>query len=601
MGAGSCGKGGVITDGRLQGHRDRGGHPGNIGVAGFGGHVPGGSTAMNPVFGGDFQFHAVKPTRGTFLGIFRIRRGCLLDKYSVVDTTLGSGYFGYTKLVVSRFSGVKYVVKSFVKADWSSRDRMWMLINETQIYLRLDHPHIAKLIEVWEDSSNVHLVMEYCAGGLLYDRLCTKKRFSEDEARTLVTQMLSVLLYLHSHHIIHRDIKVDNWLFESTSTNSRIKCIDFGFSKIWPTSKSIHATCGTLAYTSPDKLLGSYGDASDMWSLGVVVYMLLVGYPPFHGDEEAIFTSILDASYSVTGSRWQDVSPNATNFVCKLLEKDPTKRLSAREAFYHPWITRANDVVSAKAVPNSPARCLSASVVESLRRYPSQARLQRIVFTLMAFALTTSELDPEVFDAFWILDPSKEGRIRFGDLLAALQSTPDGISTVEAQHIFKSLDPSRRKEISFSEFAAVLVASHIDMYECLIREIFLKLDVQSTGYLSYPGVVSLFRDELPMTYISRMFAEVDNNGDSLIDYIEFKQLIARDAPEMLRKNAVTKGKLSLATHSGKTSDFKESSDQSNFVASSDEFLSDDISNANGDKDSSLSAKDVRLLGSSPAP
>ncbi|XP_055388730.1 myosin light chain kinase A-like, partial [Condylostylus longicornis] len=268
------------------------------------------------------QGQILKPMKGSRLGSARIRRGNIFDFYSFESKILGTGFSGPVRLAVDRKSGRKYAVKPFSKTG-ANKDKVNMLRNEASIYLRLDHPNIARLVEIWEGAHQVHLIMEYCSGrivdfsvfkkenfsfpsgGELYERLCARKVYSESAARHTANQMFSAICYLHGHKVVHRDLKLENWLYDTTSENSSLKLIDFGFAKIWDPKqpKRMHATCGTLAYVSPDTLLGGYTSACDLWSLGVIVYTLLVGYPPFYGAEEEMFSRILEAQYSLSGSR----------------------------------------------------------------------------------------------------------------------------------------------------------------------------------------------------------------------------------------------------------------------------------------------------------
>eukprot|EP00920_Eleutheroschizon_duboscqi_P034928 GHVT01084070.1.p1 GENE.GHVT01084070.1~~GHVT01084070.1.p1 ORF type:complete len:294 (+),score=6.07 GHVT01084070.1:337-1218(+) len=251
--------------------------------------------------------------------------GDIAKMYTFEGKVLGTGFSGPVRLAVQHGSGRKYAVKPFHKLSFSA-EQLDMLRNEAQIYLMLDHPNVARLIEVWEDDSHVFLVMEHCSGGELYDRLCSRTMYTESHSRSVTLQMLSAVQYLHAHNIVHRDLKLENWLYVTSDDSAHLKLIDFGFSKIWDPSSStrMQAACGTVAYVSPDTLRGGYTNACDMWSLGVIVYMLLVGYPPFGaGDEQEIIRRIMYAKYDMAHRRWKNISDNAKNFVRRLLVADP--------------------------------------------------------------------------------------------------------------------------------------------------------------------------------------------------------------------------------------------------------------------------------------
>jgi calcium-dependent protein kinase len=218
------------------------------------------------------------------------------------DKILGSGYSGPVRIGKNRRNGKLYAIKSFNKNSLQGK-RVEFLKNEIEIYLMLDHPNIARLRDVYEDSSFVYIVMELCSGKELYYRLVQRKVFTERDAADTTYQMLLAVQYLHANKVVHRDLKLENFLYENESAEAKLKLIDFGFSKIWvdPTSR-MHQMCGSVAYVAPEVLNGSYTDKCDLWSLGVIVFMLLSGQPPFFGNEDRMLAKIEKGQYYVSNS-----------------------------------------------------------------------------------------------------------------------------------------------------------------------------------------------------------------------------------------------------------------------------------------------------------
>uniref|UniRef100_A0A0G4HV92 non-specific serine/threonine protein kinase n=1 Tax=Chromera velia CCMP2878 TaxID=1169474 RepID=A0A0G4HV92_9ALVE len=244
-------------------------------------------------------------TAPTIARTSRIQYKNIHEQYEFDKKVLGTGFSGPVKLAVDKQTGRKVAVKPFIKAG-AKRDRVILLKNEAEIYLSIDHPNIAKLLEIYEDDEAVYLVMEYCSGRELYSRLVEKKQYTEYIAAETTKQMLDALAYLHSHNIVHRDLKLENWLYESEGEDAPLKLIDFGFSKVWnPTmSRKMHLTCGSIHYVSPDTLSRSYTNKCDLWSLGVLVYMLLVGYQPFWGaNDDELIEKICRGEYSLESLR----------------------------------------------------------------------------------------------------------------------------------------------------------------------------------------------------------------------------------------------------------------------------------------------------------
>lgn len=266
----------------------------------------------------------------------------LSKDYQVDGRILGQGLCGDVLLLHNKEDGRKYAMKTIRKGH--------LLVMcpkmpaEVEIHLGLDHPNIVRFHSVYEAHSKLCLLMECCEGGELY--ACLQKRgvFPDTDAATATRQMLAAVGYLHSLKVVHRDLKLENFLLEREDNGSRLKLIDFGFAKVWDpaTSAPMTTPCGSLTYVSPDVLGGKgYTNKCDLWSLSVIVWMLLVGYPPFHGDEKKVMAKIKacepDWSHQ---SRWKRVRDEALSFVKQLMEKDPQRRLSAQEAAHHPWLAR---------------------------------------------------------------------------------------------------------------------------------------------------------------------------------------------------------------------------------------------------------------------
>lgn len=488
------------------------------------------------------QSQILKPTKGARMASARIRRGDILEWYSFESKLLGTGFSGPVRLGVSKRSGRKYAVKPFSKIG-ANKDKVNMLRNEASVYLRLDHPHIARLIEIWESPQYVYIVMEYCSGGELFDRLCARKVYSESAARHVTLQMFSAISYLHNSKIVHRDLKLENFLYENSEHNSNLKLIDFGFAKIWDSkhSKRMHATCGTLAYVSPDTLLGSYTNTCDIWSLGVIVYMLLVGYPPFYGTEEDMFSRILDAQYSLLGPRWDRVSPLAKQFIRRLLVKDGTKRMTAQEALQHPWL----------AYEEPPqVLTLGPTVVESLRRFAQRNKFQRAALTLIAYSMTSSQVE-DIRHTFLCLDRSKEGTIRSDELEKILHEELPEITTDEVKKIFKALAgvAGENDRIHFNDFLAAMLTYRLPIDEELLRQCFLKFDAECCGFISFQNVSdTLGDDRYTEAKLRRMFAEADEDENGLIDYEEFSRLVIADNEEDIQTFFAPQIQSHIATH-----------------------------------------------------
>jgi len=270
--------------------------------------------------------------------VHRARGGRRLgDDYDVDRTVLGRGLCGRVVLAYGRADGRKYAVKSLTKRG-AQPDQLQQMAVEVGIHLALDHPNVARLHGAFESEHEVELVMECCQGGELFQRLTETGVFPDAEATEATRQMLRATDHLHSLSVVHRDLKPENFLYKRKEMDGKdfcLKLIDFGFATVWDDPKQpMTVPCGSIPYISPDVLSeGGYTDKCDLWSLGIIVWLLLVGYTPFVGDGRTALARIRTGAPDWRcRNRWDVVAEDAVNFVKKLLDKDPERRLSAREA-----------------------------------------------------------------------------------------------------------------------------------------------------------------------------------------------------------------------------------------------------------------------------
>ncbi|XP_039221256.1 calcium/calmodulin-dependent protein kinase type IV isoform X4 [Crotalus tigris] len=213
---------------------------------------------------------------------------------------------------------------------------------EIGVLLRLSHPNIIKLKEIYETPTEISLVLELVTGGELFDRIVEKGYYSERDAADAVKQILEAVAYLHANGIVHRDLKPENLLYATPAPDAPLKIADFGLSKIVADHVTMKTVCGTPGYCAPEILRGcAYGSEVDMWSIGIITYILLCGFEPFYDErgDQYMFKRILNCEYDFVSPWWDDVSLNAKDLVRKLIVLDPKKRLTTFQALQHPWVT----------------------------------------------------------------------------------------------------------------------------------------------------------------------------------------------------------------------------------------------------------------------
>ncbi|XP_012277318.1 calcium/calmodulin-dependent protein kinase type 1-like isoform X2 [Orussus abietinus] len=260
------------------------------------------------------------------------------DKY-VLKELLGTGAFSEVRLAESKEKpGQMFAVKIIDKKALKGKEDS--LENEIKVLRRLTHPNIVQLLETFEDKHKVYLVMELVTGGELFDRIVEKGSYTEKDASGLIRQVLEAVDYMHEQGVVHRDLKPENLLYYSQDEDSKIMISDFGLSKM--EDSGIMATaCGTPGYVAPEVLAQKpYGKAVDVWSIGVISYILLCGYPPFYDENDVnLFAQILKGEFEFDSPYWDDISDSAKDFIHKLMCVNVEERYTCKQALAHPWIS----------------------------------------------------------------------------------------------------------------------------------------------------------------------------------------------------------------------------------------------------------------------
>ncbi|XP_055274762.1 LOW QUALITY PROTEIN: calcium/calmodulin-dependent protein kinase type 1G [Moschus berezovskii] len=259
-----------------------------------------------------------------------------IRKTFIFMEVLGSGAFSEVFLVKQRVTGKLFALKCIKKSP-AFRDSS--LENEIAVLKKIKHENIVTLEDIYESATHYYLVMQLVSGGELFDRILERGVYTEKDASLVIQQVLSAVKYLHENGIVHRDLKPENLLYLTPEENSKIMITDFGLSKM-EQSGVMSTACGTPGYVAPEVLAQKpYSKAVDCWSIGVITYILLCGYPPFYEETESkLFEKIKEGYYEFESPFWDDISESAKDFICHLLEKDPNERYTCEKALRHPWI-----------------------------------------------------------------------------------------------------------------------------------------------------------------------------------------------------------------------------------------------------------------------
>ncbi|KAK9129516.1 hypothetical protein Sjap_010003 [Stephania japonica] len=445
------------------------------------------------------------------------------DRKYAVGKLLGHGQFGYTFVATDKSNGDRVAVKRIDKNKMILPIAVEDVKREVKILQALTgHENVVQFYNAFEDDTYVYIVMELCEGGELLDRILAKKdsRYTEKDAAIIVRQMLKVAAECHLHGLVHRDMKPENFLFKSTKEESPLKATDFGLSDFIKPGRKFTDIVGSAYYVAPEVLKRKSGPESDVWSIGVITYILLCGRRPFWDKtEDGIFKEVLKNKPDFRRKPWPSISNSAKDFIQKLLVKDPRARLTAAQALSHPWVREGGD---ASDIP------VDISVLSNMRQFVKFSRLKQFALRALASTLNEEEL-AELRDQFAAIDVDKSGSISLEEMKQALEKDlPWKMKEPRVHEILQAIDSNTDGFVDFSEFVAAALHVHqmeehdSKKWEARSRAAFEKFDVDKDGFIT--------SEELRMHTglrgsIDPLLEEADIDRDGKISLSEFRRLL----------------------------------------------------------------------------
>ena len=442
--------------------------------------------------------------------------GKLLDSYDVIKQ-LGKG--GYGKVYEIRHKTTKEIraCKQLSKLDIKNLEKFK---REIEILKKLDHPNIIKLYEVFESDRSLYLVMEECKGGVVFDRIIeriqAKQMYSERDAAIIIQQVMSCIQYCHNRDICHRDLKPENLLYlnKGSEKDNRIKVIDFGL------SQNIHklkTKVGTAYYVSPEILKGNYTQLCDVWSAGIILYILLTGDPPFNGESDSIiYNKIMKMNLTFPENKWKYISKEAKDLLKNHMLVPENKRFTAKQVLEHPWFKNASDI---------PLTSLGFTT-NFFIDYIQGSNVKKMALMFIASRLDENEINnlKNVFSAF---DKGKDGQISYEELKQGLiKLKSNRITEQDVYYLFQALDVDRNGKIDYTEFIAGTLQRANYLRNDRLLEAFLNFDKDKRGKISKEELLSAIKGEKSQEKeIEKFIQAVDKNHDGKIDYNEFLALM----------------------------------------------------------------------------
>ncbi|KAH8522056.1 hypothetical protein Peur_040613 [Populus x canadensis] len=438
---------------------------------------------------------------------------------------VGRGQFGVTYLVTHKETKQHLACKSIAKRKLINRDDIEDVLREVQIMHHLTgHRNVVELKGAYEDRHSVNLIMEFCEGGELFDRIITKGHYSERAAANLCRQIVTVVHNCHTMGVIHRDLKPENFLFLSTHEDSPLKATDFGLSVFFKPGDVFKDLVGSAYYVAPEVLRRNYGAEVDIWSAGVILYILLSGVPPFWGEtEQAIFDSILRGHIDFSSDPWPSISSSAKDLVKQMLRADPKERLSAVEVLNHPWMRE--DGASDKP--------LDIAVLTRMKQFRAMNKLKKIALKVIAENLSEEEI-MGLKEMFKSMDTDNNGTITFEELKAGLPKLGTKLSESEVRQLMEAADVDGNGTIDYIEFITATMHMNRMEREDHLYKAFEYFDKDKSGYITMEEL-----EQALMKYnmgdsktIKEIIAEVDTDHDGRINYEEFVAMMRKGNPEL---------------------------------------------------------------------
>ncbi|PIA57901.1 hypothetical protein AQUCO_00500072v1 [Aquilegia coerulea] len=428
---------------------------------------------------------------------------------------LGRGQFGVTYLCTENSTGLAYACKSILKRKLVSKSDKDDIKREVQIMQHLTgQNNIVEFKGAYEDKQSVHLVMELCAGGELFDRIIAKGHYSERAAANMCRAIVNVVHICHFMGVMHRDLKPENFLLSTKDERALLKATDFGLSVFIEEGKVYRDIVGSAYYVAPEVLRRSYGKEMDIWSAGVILYILLSGVPPFWAEtEKGIFDAILEGEIDFKSDPWPAISNSAKDLVRKMLTQDPKKRITSVQVLEHPWI-REDGEASDKPI--------DSAVLSRMKQFRAMNKLKKLALKVIAENLSEEEIKG-LKAMFTNMDTDKSGTITYEELKTGLTRLGSRLSETEVKQLMDAADVDGNGTIDYIEFITATMHRHRLERDEHLYKAFQYFDKDKSGFITRDELETAMKDHGmgDDSTIRDIISEVDTDNDGRINYEEF--------------------------------------------------------------------------------
>ena len=450
---------------------------------------------------------------------------------------LGEGSFAAVYRVQNRITDSIRAMKIINKSSTCSEADDKEILNEINILRTLDHPNILKIFEFYSNKESYSIVTELCSGGELFQEIVDKGPFNEDYSAYVMFQILSAINYCHNMKIIHRDLKPENILIVDRDKHSfpRIKICDFGTSKMFEKGAVQKKLVGSSYYIAPEVLKKNYDEKCDIWSCGVILYILLSARPPFAGDsDKEIMENVSLGKYDLQTSPFDRISRNCKDLIQKLLIMEPKKRITAQDALNHIWFKEHRSKEKFNQIKDESTL---KKLLSNLKAYKRDSIIQE---TALAYLVHNFPQMKDVINAcklFNQIDINGDGKVNKQELLKGLQSKMNSPTLEQdVEQIYKNIDMDNNGYIEYEEFVRAAVSKEKFLSESVLRYAFRYFDKDNSGEITFDEIEEVFKESISdkenvHESLQKIISEVDTNGDGVIDFNEFAFIMKK----MLKK------------------------------------------------------------------
>ncbi|CAG9313378.1 unnamed protein product [Blepharisma stoltei] len=454
-------------------------------------------------------------TKGLNKGSFVKSSKSSVHKNYEMIRTVGEGGFGKVYVVKDKRTSAIKAMKEIPKINVDNNKKV---DEEIDILKELDHPNIMKIYEVYESSKSYYIISEFISGGELFDKIIAAKYISEKLAAKYLHDIMGAINYCHSRGIVHRDLKPENLLLDSKDENANIKIIDFGISERLKSDAKLRETIGTLYYMAPEVVKGEYDQKCDVWSAGVILYIMLCGRPPFYGNSNLELIKCIKKGPKMTDKIWNSISAEVKDLIHKMLAVEPADRLSAADVLAHPWMSSYinNTIVDTK---------ISLDALSNLGTFRAGNKLEKSILTFITSQVFGEKEEAELAELFKALDANGDGKLSQEELLNGYHqlkwSSPE-----EVKEIMKKCDTDGSGFIDFTEFITAATNWNQILQKEQLISAFKMYDTSGDGQLSLDelknGIPGIKDSEW-----AEFLNEADKDGDGNISLEELKEYLTK--------------------------------------------------------------------------